>query len=136
MNQQTKVSIRPQVTMLSVLKHIEYETWFALAEFIDNAIDSYLKNIELLKEIEGNDFVLVVKVEIDELENTFTEYSNPEMINNNKETAPSKRLSRIIKGYHKIVYGNILAEEIGLTNIRNKSPRFNNWINTIENTLK
>ena len=43
MSQQSKVSIRPQVTMLSVLKHIEYETWFALAEFIDNAIDSYLK---------------------------------------------------------------------------------------------
>ena len=41
--QQDKVSIRPQVTMLSILKHIEYETWFALAEFIDNAIDSYLE---------------------------------------------------------------------------------------------
>lgn len=72
MSQQSKVSIRPQVTMLSVLKHIEYETWFALAEFIDNAIDSYLKNIKQLKEIEGENFVLDVKVEINEPENRIT----------------------------------------------------------------
>lgn len=72
MSQQSKVSIRPQVTMLSVLKHIEYETWFALAEFIDNAIDSYLKNNSQLKEIEGENFVLDVKVEINEPENRIT----------------------------------------------------------------
>jgi hypothetical protein len=72
MSQQNKVSIRPQVTMLSVLKHIEYETWFALAEFIDNAIDSYLKNISSLQKIEGNNFVLDVKVEINEPENRIT----------------------------------------------------------------
>ena len=66
MSEQNKVNIRPQVTMLSVLKHIEYETWFAIAEFIDNAIDSYLKNEKVLKEIEGNKFMLNVKVEINE----------------------------------------------------------------------
>jgi hypothetical protein len=72
MSQQNKVSIRPQVTMLSVLKHIEYQTWFALAEFIDNAIDSYLKNETAIKEIEGNTFLLEVKVEINEPENRIT----------------------------------------------------------------
>ncbi|WP_026945683.1 ATP-binding protein [Algoriphagus marincola] len=72
MNQNSRVNIRPQVTMLSVLKHIEYETWFALAEFIDNAIDSYLKNIKVLKSIEGENFVLDVKVEINEPENRIT----------------------------------------------------------------
>ncbi len=69
MSQQNKVNIRPQVTMLSILKHIEYETWFALAEFIDNAIDSYLKNETVLKEIGGDKFILQVKVEINESEN-------------------------------------------------------------------
>ena len=58
--------------MLSVLKHIEYETWFALAEFIDNAVDSYLKNEKILKQIEGDDFVLDVRVEINEPENKIT----------------------------------------------------------------
>ncbi|NLR82903.1 ATP-binding protein [Chitinophaga eiseniae] len=72
MSQQDKVSIRPQVTMLSVLKHIEYQTWFALAEFIDNAIDSYLKNENRIKEIEGKNFQLEVKIEINESENRIT----------------------------------------------------------------
>lgn len=72
MSVQDKVSIRPQVTMLSVLKHIEYQTWFALAEFIDNAIDSYLKNENSIKEIEGSNFQLEVKVEINEPENRIT----------------------------------------------------------------
>lgn len=68
-----------------------------------------------------------------ELEATFAEYDNPEMINNIKETSPSHRLSRIIAGYNKIVYGNILAEAIGLHRIRMKSPRFNEWLKALEN---
>jgi len=70
---------------------------------------------------------------IKELEDTFREYSNPEMINTNKETSPSHRLERIIYGYNKVVYGNILAEAIGLDRIRNKSPRFNHWLSKLEN---
>ena len=68
----------------------------------------------------------------EELSKIFRIYENPEMINNNRETSPSHRLERIILGYNKIVYGNILAEAIGLENIKSKSPRFNNWINNIE----
>jgi Domain of unknown function (DUF4276) len=61
---------------------------------------------------------------LEELEQTFQNYDNPEMINDNKATAPSYRLQRIIKGYNKIVHGNILAEAIGLHRIVEKSPRF------------
>lgn len=68
-----------------------------------------------------------------ELIETFINYPNPELINEGKETAPSKRLDRIIYGYNKIIYASILAEEIGLTRIRNKSPRFDNWIEKMEN---
>ncbi|GEN77476.1 DUF4276 family protein [Chryseobacterium hagamense] len=67
-----------------------------------------------------------------ELIKTFKDYSNPEMINNSRETSPSHRLDRIISGYNKIVHGDILAEEIGLERMRSKSPRFNNWIQSLE----
>lgn len=67
-----------------------------------------------------------------ELEEIFAEYDNPELINNNKDTSPSHRLQRIIKGYNKILYSEILAEAIGLERIRKKSPRFNNWISILE----
>ncbi|UZO80195.1 DUF4276 family protein [Aquimarina sp. ERC-38] len=71
-------------------------------------------------------------VGLKELEDIFIKYDNPEMINNKRETSPSHRLQRIINGYNKVVYGNILAESIGLEKIRNKSPRFNEWLNKIE----
>jgi hypothetical protein len=71
-------------------------------------------------------------VGLPELKLIFRDYPNPEMINNNKATSPSHRIKRIIKGYNKIVYGSILAESIGLVNIRAKCPRFNRWISNIE----
>ena len=37
-------------------------------------------------------------VGLDELKETFAQYDNPEMINNDRETAPSRRLERIIRG--------------------------------------
>ena len=51
MKHQDKVSIRPGISILSILKHIQYDPWFALAEFVDNAIDSYLKNEKKIKAI-------------------------------------------------------------------------------------
>ncbi len=68
-----------------------------------------------------------------ELEDTFAQYDNPEMINNNRTTSPSHRLERIIRGYNKVVYGDILADAIGLHRIRSKSPRFDKWIEKLEN---
>ncbi len=67
-----KINIRPQTTILSVLKFLEYETWFALAEFVDNAISSYLLNEKELKAVNGKDFKLEVKIEINDVENKIT----------------------------------------------------------------
>lgn len=67
-------------------------------------------------------------VNLNELQSIFQQYDNPEMINNNIETSPSHRLMRIISGYNKIVYGDILAESIGLERMMQKSPRFKEWI--------
>ena len=67
-----------------------------------------------------------------ELKKTFQDYDNPEMINNQRATSPSHRLERIVSGYNKVVYGNYLADAIGLDRIREKSPRFNGWLSKIE----
>lgn len=71
--------------------------------------------------------------DLKELENILSRYPNPELINDDPETAPSKRLSKLIAGYKKVVYGNTLAEVIGLERIRNKCARFNLWITKLEN---
>ncbi|RYY06576.1 MAG: DUF4276 family protein [Sphingobacteriaceae bacterium] len=64
---------------------------------------------------------------------TISKNSNPELINNGNETAPSKRLEKIIMGYDKVAYGSLLAQDIGLQKIRSKCPRFNSWITKLEN---
>lgn len=56
----------------------------------------------------------------------------PEEINDGLDTAPSKRLEKIIKGYNKVLYGSLLSSEIGLDTIREKCPRFNQWIERLE----
>lgn len=59
------IEIRPEVTMLSVLRHLNYKAWFAIAEFIDNALQSYLTNKGTLEALHGEDFRLKVDVRID-----------------------------------------------------------------------
>lgn len=66
------------------------------------------------------------------LEETFAQFDNPEMVNDGKTTAPSKRLDRIIIGYQKPIHGSLLANEIGLARIREKCPRFNNWVERLQ----
>ena len=60
-----KVNIRPEVNILSVLRHLNYKPWFALAEFIDNAIQSYVTNRAELRAADGSDAPLRVNVTID-----------------------------------------------------------------------
>lgn len=59
------IEIRPEVTMLSVLRHLNYKAWFALAEFIDNSLQSYLANKEALEGLHGLNFRLEVDVKIE-----------------------------------------------------------------------
>lgn len=66
MSNLSSVNIRPGVTILSVLKHLNYKPYYALAEFIDNSIDSFLKNKDSLLAIEGEDFKLQVHIEFDQ----------------------------------------------------------------------
>lgn len=86
-----------------------------------------------------NSFEINEFLDYDYLVETINDFENPEMINNGIETAPSKRLTKIIKGYYsanensKVLYGSLLAHDLGLSTIRNKCPRFNEWINKLEN---
>src|SRR5262245_26257829 len=60
-----KVSIRPGVSVLSVLRHLNYRPWFALAEFVDNALQSSIQNRNELEQLDKN-YQLEVKIEFPE----------------------------------------------------------------------
>jgi hypothetical protein len=53
------------VSILSVLRHLNYKPWFAMAEFVDNAVQSYLKNKDELERLEGPDFRLKVAINLE-----------------------------------------------------------------------
>ncbi len=61
--------------------------------------------------------------------------SNPEEINESLQNSPSKRIIRYLPNYknQKAQVGPLVAEDIGLTNLRNKCPHFNEWITKLEN---
>ena len=60
-----RVNIRPGVGILSVLRHLNYKPWFALAEFVDNSLQSYLENRDALRRLHGDDSCLMVEIELD-----------------------------------------------------------------------
>lgn len=57
----SRVHIRPGVSVLGVLAHLDYKVWNALAEYVDNSIQSFLANRERFAARGVN----CVKVEID-----------------------------------------------------------------------
>jgi hypothetical protein len=59
------VNIRPGVSILSVLRHLNYRPWFALAEFVDNALQSYLDNEHRLQALALPGWPLVVRIDIE-----------------------------------------------------------------------
>jgi len=60
-----QVEIRPGVSMLAVLQHLNYKPWFAFAEFVDNSIQSFLDNREAIESSDGPGFKLRVVIKID-----------------------------------------------------------------------
>lgn len=57
-----RINIRPEITILSVLQHLNYRPWFALAELVDNALQSFVSNREVINAVEGP---MALRVEIE-----------------------------------------------------------------------
>ncbi|WP_170409944.1 ATP-binding protein [Ruegeria atlantica] len=65
MTQLNSVNIRPGVNVLSVLPHLNYKAWFALAEFVDNSIQSSIANRRELEAASDGKFSLRVDIQFD-----------------------------------------------------------------------
>jgi hypothetical protein len=60
------ISMRPGVQVLGVFQHLNYKAWYALAEFVDNSLQSFLANQDRLRQLHGEDFVLTVDIDIED----------------------------------------------------------------------
>jgi hypothetical protein len=56
--------IRPQVGMYGAFSRLNYKAWYAIAEFVDNAIQSFLSNKSKLAKADGNNGRLLISIEV------------------------------------------------------------------------
>lgn len=63
-SEELRVDIAPEVSVLGVFRYLNYKPWFAVAEFVDNALDSFLTHRNELTGADGR-AVLRVKVAIE-----------------------------------------------------------------------
>jgi hypothetical protein len=101
------------------IKHIRFYPYYQLHEF------------ETLLFSDQDGFTSVLK-KTDEIQNIFRRFTNPEEINDNKETAPSKRILKIYPKYQKVTDGIIISKKIGIEKMKQKCNHFNDWITSIE----
>lgn len=66
------------------------------------------------------------------IEAILNECGEPEEVNDEPETAPSKRLLSLCDSYRKVAMGKTISEAIGIQAIRKRCPHFNEWLNKLE----
>jgi hypothetical protein len=72
--------------------------------------------------------------EIEELDRLAAAVKSPELIDDWRRTAPSKRIASVIPPYadEKAAAGPVIAAAIGLPTIRAKCPHFDAWLKRLE----
>lgn len=58
------IEIRPEVAIYSAFSRLNYKPWYALAEFVDNSLQSYLANRSRLQTTDSSPPVLTVKISL------------------------------------------------------------------------
>ena len=93
--------------------------------------------LEALMFSDRSGFELVIDdvSKLQQIDKILDQYPNPEDINNNPNSAPSKRLQKIFS-YDKTGDGELIFDMIGIDSILEKCPRFAEWLTKIVLKLK
>ena len=87
----------------------------------------------------GIDYLLELypkcKKHCEQLKSDLDKIGNPELINDNPVTAPSKRIIRAIEGNHKTLYnynkpatGKYITSRVGIEALRSRCHHFDKWV--------
>lgn len=63
-----RINIRPGVSILSVLPHLNYKPWFALSEYVDNSIQSFYDYYDEIIKADNANTILRVNINIEQLD--------------------------------------------------------------------
>jgi hypothetical protein len=58
-------------------------------------------------------------------------FGTPEDINDDPNTAPSKRVFGLYPAYRKVVDGTLAAKAVGIPRMRDECPHFRHWVETL-----
>lgn len=86
---------------------------------------SDIQVLDLFMQLQGSS-------KIAELSRILLEFKEPESIDDDPATAPSKRLLALYPTFQKTFHGNQIAAKIPLGTIREKCPHFNHWLCSLE----
>jgi len=75
---------------------------------------------------------LYQSAKLPQLMNIRSSFETPEDINDDPETAPSKRIIRIFQGYQKTVHGPLVTKRVGLEDLRRECLHFDKWVTWLE----
>lgn len=125
----------------------KYSDPYKKIQYLEQAFGTDISDLRFLPYIQLHEFEALVLSDPSKLNNIFAGYEEaigqlvkecegyeyPELINQGKTTAPSKRIIQAVPGYSKISDGLTIVKSIGLDSIRSKCPHFNQWITRLEN---
>ena len=66
------------------------------------------------------------------MQSILDQFTDPEAINDSKETAPSKRILKLVPEYDKVAFATVGIQAIGLDAIRRRCPNFAQWVALLE----
>lgn len=125
------------------------DTPYERAKRIEDQMLEQLPNPQFIPYVQVHEFEALVLVDCSLLQSQFPdndithEYkkliasignNEPEMVNDGIETAPSKRIIKIIPEYKNIksTAGPAITAQIGISRLREKCPHFDDWITRLE----
>jgi len=105
---------------------------------VDGRFIPYIEMHEFEALLFSDESILANKLNVNasKIKEILDECGEPEEIDDEPDTAPSKRLIRIDNSYRKVAMGKTIAEAIGIQTIRQKCPHFNDWISKIEQLVE
>lgn len=111
----------------------------ALRPYLGDRLHRFIPYIQM-HEFEGllfsDSHILASSLDQVGLENALLQirraHDTPEDINDSHETAPSKRLQKLMRSYNKVLNGPAAASAIGLPTLRAACPLFHGWVTQLE----
>jgi hypothetical protein len=123
------------------------ETGAARASRIEAAMHTHVPDPRFVPYVQVHEFEALVLSDLDALAARFPDDrgaavaaklredigdAEPEQVNTGKETAPSKRILRVLPAYQKAVDGPTITAQIGLAKLRSRCHHFAGWLERLE----